>query len=125
MLSLNDIIFSVVRDFKESIDLLGLMLPGSCNEKDKKLILRKLDNLEKNIERYIFILSDIAISNKRTTALDMIYNAQRSLSNCIYNIKNHPFSNGCDCDFNELKNDIDILDAYSLIILASVQAKDN
>lgn len=125
MLLLNDIIFSVVRDFKEAIDLLGLMLPGACNKKDKKLVLRKLDNLEKNIERYICILSDIAISNKRTAALDMVYNSQSSLSNCLYNIKNHSFSNGYDCDFNELKNDVDILDTYCLIIHTSVQARDN
>lgn len=123
MYTVNETMNSAVKNFRESVGLINIWLLKPDDNETRIALLMKLDTLEEKIEKDVCKLSQVAEENNTIPSLYIVYNAQNSLRNCLCNIKKGTSVNYLNDDFRWFKNDVDVLEVFSVRFLKNLYSK--
>ncbi|TCB98676.1 hypothetical protein E0L21_22070 [Kosakonia quasisacchari] len=104
---------SIVKNFKESIGLINVLILEPDEPDALQLLYFKLDVIKGGIEQDVRMLSKARLDGNAMICLYQVYNAQNALNYCIGILRNTPLNNQFYYDFEDFKNVVNTLDAMS------------
>ncbi|WP_255253669.1 hypothetical protein [Kosakonia pseudosacchari] len=109
----HNFINSIVKNFKESIGLINVLLLEPDEPDALRLLYCKLDVIKASIEQDVRMLTKARLDSNATLCLYQVHNALNALNYCLGRVKNTPLSQQCYYDFEDLKRIVNTLDATS------------
>ncbi|WP_436873105.1 hypothetical protein [Kosakonia sacchari] len=108
-----DVINAIVKNFKESIGLINVLLLEPDEPDALRLLYLKLDGIRAGIEQDVRILSKARLDSNATLCLYHAHHALNAMNYCIEIARNTPLGQQFYSDFEALKRVVNILEATS------------
>lgn len=104
---------SIIRNFKEAIGLINVLMLEPEEPDTLRLLHAKLDIIKAGIEQDIRLLTRSSLNSNTMLCLYPIHNALNALNYCLGILKHMPLNNQFYQDFEEVKHAVNALDAIS------------
>ncbi|APG18362.1 hypothetical protein Y71_11665 [Kosakonia radicincitans DSM 16656] len=104
---------SIIKNFKEAIGLINVLILEPEEPDTLRLLHFKLDVIKAGIEQDIRLLSRASLDSNAMLCLYPIHNALNALNYCLGILKHMPINNQFYHDFEEVKHAVNALDAIS------------
>ncbi|WOZ75877.1 hypothetical protein [Kosakonia sacchari] len=104
---------SIVKNFKESIGIMNVLLLEPDESDALRLLYLKLDVIRAGIEQDVRMLTKARLDSNAALCLYQVHNALNALNYCIGIVRNTPLNQQVYYDFEDLKRIVNTLDATS------------
>ncbi|AHJ74399.1 hypothetical protein [Kosakonia sacchari] len=104
---------SIVKNFKESIGIMNVLLLEPDEPDALRLLYLKLDVIRAGIEQDVRMLTKARLDSNAALCLYQVHNALNALNYCIGIVRNIPLNQQFYYDLEDLKRIVNTLDATS------------